>query len=130
MGHFSAKMSKERPLQSPKAQQKLNYYLFSTKLNDKSRKKCGFLTFSKPSQSQKSAERKSPKKYFLNFFMSVWGSNPGFSSNKPTHYLLDYGDFKCCLGDFCRGFKTINHLRYISSEVSHLRRYADYLLEQ
>ena len=23
----------------------------------------------------------------------VWGSNPGFSSNKPTHYLLDYGGF-------------------------------------
>ena len=22
-----------------------------------------------------------------------WGSNPGFTSNKPTHYLLDYGDF-------------------------------------
>ena len=31
---------------------------------------------------QKSAERKSPKKY----------SNPGFSSNKPTHYLLGHGD--------------------------------------
>ena len=22
----------------------------------------------------------------------AWGSNPGFSSNKPTHYLLDHGD--------------------------------------
>ena len=36
---------------------------------------------------QKSAERKSPKKYL------AWESNLGFSSNKPTHYLLDYGDF-------------------------------------
>ena len=23
----------------------------------------------------------------------AWNSNPGFSSNKPTHYLLDHGDF-------------------------------------
>ena len=23
----------------------------------------------------------------------AWGSNPGFTSNKPTHYSLDYGDF-------------------------------------
>ena len=23
----------------------------------------------------------------------VWGSNPDFTSNQPTHYLLDYGDF-------------------------------------
>ena len=23
----------------------------------------------------------------------AWDSNPGFSSNKPTHYLLDHGDF-------------------------------------
>ena len=22
----------------------------------------------------------------------AWGSNPGFSSNKPTHYILDHGD--------------------------------------
>ena len=39
--------------------------------------------------------RKSPKKYFSYFvLMSGLGdSNPGFSSNKPTHYLLDHGDF-------------------------------------
>ena len=23
----------------------------------------------------------------------AWTWNPGFSSNRPTHYLLDYGDF-------------------------------------
>ena len=27
--------------------------------------------------------------------MSGLGSNPGFTSNKPTHYLLDHGDFSC-----------------------------------
>ena len=29
----------------------------------------------------------------ISFWCLAWGSNPGFSSNKPTHYLLDYGDF-------------------------------------
>ena len=27
------------------------------------------------------------------FWCLAWDSNPGFSSNKPTHYLLDHGDF-------------------------------------
>ena len=45
-------------------------------------------TFQSQSFCQKSAERKSLKKYFLYF----GGSNPGFTPNKPTHYLLDYGD--------------------------------------
>ena len=27
------------------------------------------------------------------FWRLAWDSNPGFSSNKPTHYLLDHGDF-------------------------------------
>ena len=26
------------------------------------------------------------------FWCLAWGSNPGFTSNKPTHYLLDYGE--------------------------------------
>ena len=44
---------------------------------------------------QKSAERKSPEKYFLYFvLMSGLGFEPGFSSNKPTHNLLDHGDFE------------------------------------
>ena len=47
-----------------------------------------------PSFCQKSAERKSPKKYFSYFvLMSGLGLNPRFSSNKPTHYLLEHGDF-------------------------------------
>ena len=32
--------------------------------------------------------------YFCTLFWCVaWSSNPGFMSNKPTHYLLDHGDF-------------------------------------
>ena len=48
---------------------------------------------------QKSAERKSPKKYFfrISFWCLVWDLNPGFSSNKPTHYILDHGDFDTSL---------------------------------
>ena len=39
---------------------------------------------------QKSAEKNSPKKYFSYFcFCLCLDSNPGFSFNKPTHYLLD-----------------------------------------
>ena len=53
-----------------------------------------FLIYSQ-SFCQKSAEKKSPKKYFFLFCFDVWlgGSNPGYSSIKPRHYLLDHGDF-------------------------------------
>ena len=27
------------------------------------------------------------------FYFDVWGSKPGLTSNKPTHYLLDQGGF-------------------------------------
>ena len=30
----------------------------------------------------------------ISFWCLTWDSNPGFSSNKPTHYLLDHGDFR------------------------------------
>ena len=35
--------------------------------------------------------------FSISFWCLAWDSNPGFSSNKPTHYLLDHGDFiiKC-----------------------------------
>ena len=42
---------------------------------------------------QKYAERKSPKKYIF-FHISFLDTNPGFTSNKNTLYLLDYGEFK------------------------------------
>ena len=29
----------------------------------------------------------------ITFLMMAWGSNPGFSFSKPTHYLLGHGDF-------------------------------------
>ena len=44
---------------------------------------------------QKSAKRKSPKKYF-SYFVLMSGLETrtlAFSSNKSAHYLLDHGDF-------------------------------------
>ena len=32
--------------------------------------------------------------YFVLFWCIAWGSNSGLTSNKPTHYLLDYSDFE------------------------------------
>ena len=29
----------------------------------------------------------------ISFWCLAWDANPGFSSNKPTHYLLDHRDF-------------------------------------
>ena len=45
---------------------------------------------------QKSAEKKSPKKYFSYFIFDNWPGirTQAFGSNKPTHYLLDHGDFE------------------------------------
>ena len=31
--------------------------------------------------------------FHISFWCLTWDTNPGFTSNKPTHYLLDYGDF-------------------------------------
>ena len=39
---------------------------------------------------RKYTERKQPKKYFLSYFVLMPGL--GFTLNKPTHYLLDYGN--------------------------------------
>ena len=30
----------------------------------------------------------------ISFWCLAWDWNPGFSSNKPTHYVLDHGDFE------------------------------------
>ena len=32
--------------------------------------------------------------FLLTFWCLIWDAKPGLSSNKPTHYQLDYGDFK------------------------------------
>ena len=44
---------------------------------------------------QKSAERGNRQRntFCILFWCLTWGSNLGFTSKKPTHYLLDYGDF-------------------------------------
>ena len=49
-----------------------------------------------------SAERKSLKKNFFVIFLMAWSWNPGFTSNKPTHYLLDYGDFIIIIKQYVR----------------------------
>ena len=44
---------------------------------------------------QKSAERKSPKKYFSYLIFDDWPGirTQAFASNKPTHNIIDHGDF-------------------------------------
>ena len=44
----------------------------------------------------KSAERKSPKKYFSYFIFDDWPGiqTQAFASNEPTHYILDHGVFQ------------------------------------
>ena len=46
---------------------------------------------------QKSTMRKSRKKnvFIYSFWCLTWILNRGLTSNKPTYYLPDYGDFKC-----------------------------------
>ena len=43
---------------------------------------------------KKSIERKSPKKFVFHIFLwcLTMDTNSDFTYNKPTHYLLDYGD--------------------------------------
>ena len=35
--------------------------------------------------------------FCISFWCLAWDSNPSFSSNKPTHYQLDHGDFQMSL---------------------------------
>ena len=48
------------------------------------------------------------------FWCLAWDSNPGFSSNKPTHYLLDHGDFQPFISLF-ESFKTTKEEIYMHS---------------
>ena len=52
---------------------------------------------------------------FVFFWCLAWGSNADFSSNKPTHYLLDHGDFK-------RHPETFNRLSDRASEQEQYRK--------
>ena len=46
----------------------------------------------------------------ISFWCLAWDSNPGFSSNKPTHYLLDHGDL----------------LYYITAIISHVYMFTNW----
>ena len=43
--------------------------------------------------------------FIISFWCLAWDSNPGFSYNKPTHYLLDYEEFSY----FYVRQKTLSH---------------------
>ena len=51
--------------------------------------------------------------YSILFWCLAWGSNPGFSSNKPTHYLLDHGDFDAIL----KAIKEVN-TKFLKFEIN------------
>ena len=40
------------------------------------------------------------KTFHISFWCLAWDSNPGFSSNKPTHYLLDHDDYRIYMAFF------------------------------
>ena len=78
-------MHKWRDLQFKVESERLNFWeTFSWQIFIYSRNFC-----------RKFAERKSPKKYFFNFvLMSGLGLETWlYTSKKPTHYLLDHGDY-------------------------------------
>ena len=60
------------------------------------------------------------------FWCLAWGSNPGFAFNKPTHYLLDHGDFaKNGDGRWTAIFRT-----KFSSELKHISHSVGMLLNK
>ena len=49
----------------------------------------------------------------------AWDSNPGFLSSKPTHYLLDHGDFSACpIEYFARVIWQHGHLNWRWCELT------------
>ena len=62
---------------------------------------------------QKYSEGKSLKKYFF-FYISLlcltWDLNSGLTSNKPTQYLLDYGNFYT--------IKTLHIITYLHTYIA------------
>ena len=46
------------------------------------------------------------------FWYLTWSLNRGFKSNKPTHYLIDYGDFKYgfCFWILIRPLKLLSRI--------------------
>ena len=45
--------------------------------------------------------------FYILLWCLAWCSNPDFTSNKPTHYLLDYGDYN---GDLKKDLNTFSSL--------------------
>ena len=52
-----------------------------------------FFTLRVFARNQLRGNRRRNTFFCILFLCLAWGSNPGFSSNKPTKYLLDHGDF-------------------------------------
>ena len=54
--------------------------------------------------------------FHILFWYLAWGWKPGITSNKPTHYVLDYGDF-LRISKILYYIKHKSHILYISSHT-------------
>ena len=63
----------------------------------------------------------------ISFWCLAWDLNPGFSSNKPTHYLLDHGDFRVFTDSL--QLRTIRNLQQTDTTTIRTNRfvYKDYI---
>ena len=55
------------------------------------------------------------------FWCLAWGSNPGFTSNKPTHCPLPYGDFKNCSYQPWKTVFLLNTKKTCSNDIFFLK---------
>ena len=69
------------------------------------------------SSCQKSDERKCRTNVFF-FFIFRFDANPGFTSNKSTHYLLDYGDSNISWSEILRHPEIWKHCQFFSHFIS------------
>ena len=69
------------------------------------------------SSCQKSDERKCRRNVFF-FFIFRFDANPGFTSNKSTHYLLDYGDSNISWSEILRHPEIWKHCQFFSHFIS------------
>ena len=59
--------------------------------------------------------------FIFSYWCLTWGLNSGFTSNKPTHYLLNYGNINnntYCI-DFCNGTLQTTITLFKRTESSH-----------
>ena len=81
---------------------------------------------------RKSAERKSKIFFIFSFLCLTWDLNPGFTSNKQTHCLLDYGNFTMIqitwikfvtiaaiklYKHFSKGLRNVSYLSYLLKNI-------------